>query len=103
MYKVIPMNRKVLVEFIGDTSKEDAFKNEFGLIIPKVDSTRNKVVSDAKYLFKVLGSNNPLIKEGMIILSDTTNKEELTFRISDDLYKLTFIDEYDIVALLVNE
>lgn len=102
--KIVPMNRKVLVEMVSNTEKKDKSMEEFGIVIPNLPSiNKKKAFSEGKYIFKVLASNNPSIKVGMKLLSDTSNIEEYNFLLDGQQYNLTFIDELDIISLFVEE
>jgi co-chaperonin GroES (HSP10) len=104
MYKIKPMNRKVLVEKIASAEANDNFANDYGIVVPKLESiSKKRALSEGKYLFRVIASNNPTIKENMIILSDTANMEEYNFTIVNTQYNLLFIDELDILALFEDE
>lgn len=100
--KIRPMNRMVLVDKIG-SAEQDGDKLDMealGLSIPKSSSMNKKfATTSGKYLFKVLASNNPTIKEGSIALSDAMNMQELNFLLNGKQYNLVFIDEIDILAL----
>jgi hypothetical protein len=53
MYKIKPMNRKVLVEKIASAEANENFANEYGIVIPKLESiSKKKALSEGKYLWK---------------------------------------------------
>lgn len=102
--KIVPMNRKVLVEMVSNTEKKDKTMEEFGIVIPNLPSiNKKKAITEGKYIFKVLASNNPSIKAGMKLLSDTSNIEEYNFLLDGRQYNLTFIDELDIISLFIED
>lgn len=99
-YKVVPFNKKVLVEKVMDITKNISDDLE-GIIIPKFSTiSKKREASEAKYIFKVINSHNSSIIPGMYILSDSTNLEEYKFTLGEETYILTFLDELDIIALL---
>lgn len=100
MLKVHPINKKVLVEKLFEVGK-DSIANLGEIIIPKTKTvTRRGAVLEGKYIFKVISSNNPDIKPGVFLLSDTSNIEEYKFTLEENEYSLTFIDELDIICVL---
>lgn len=101
--KIKPMNRKVLVEKICSAETDNILENS-NILLPKISSlNKKKAVTEGKYLFKVIASNNPIIKENMMILSDVLNLEEYNFTVKNTQYNLVFVDELDILALFEDE